>query len=264
MTTFKILARSCLLLATLHLCAHALDSKQLLSTLNKSLQSQTPESKMPPMRVISTEASGIKDFSFVIIERERFWIPLLAHESGRTIMIATPELILSVDNVFGKNLAKTIEKAHEHNKQITDDLVLGVFKEHAKSTITLGSKSAKYTTYMVLDPNCPYCQSEVEKLSQYTKDSRLVIMVVGILRQDSLDKAAAFMKLAKSAKTSTSQDDQIALLRRVFAKDFDPSSVQFDESKKEQGEIYADLALIGMKLQQAGLQGVPYIIKRAN
>lgn len=259
-STCKILVKSCLLCMLLSLYAHGLDSKQLFSTLNKMLQS-TPESKEVSMKMISTEASGLKDFSFVILEREGYWVPLLAHENGKTIIIATPDLILSTDSIVEKNLAKAIKKSQEHNKQLVDDSVLKIFSTHSSSTITLPNKSAKYTTYMVLDPNCPYCKNEVEKLQEYAKDSSLVIMVVGILRQDSLDKAAAFAKLIKNTK---SKEEQIAVLKCVFDKGFAPSSVRYDDAKKERDEIYADLALIGMKLQQAGLQGVPYIIKRPN
>lgn len=254
----KILVTSCFLCALLSLYAHGLDSKQLLATINKTPLND-PESKEAPMKVISTETSGLKDFSFVILEREGYWIPLLAHENGKTIIIATPDMILSTDDVVRKNLTKTIEKSQEHNKQLIDTSVLNIFSTHSGNTITLPNKSAKYTTYMVLDPNCPYCKDKVEKLQEYAKDSSLVIMVVGILRQDSLNKAIAFTKLIKNAK---SQEKQIAVLKSVFDAAFDPSSVRYDE--KERGAINADLVLIGMKLHQAGLQGVPYIIKRPN
>lgn len=110
---------------------------------------------------------------------------------------------------------------------------------------------------MVLDPNCPYCKNEIEKLEEYTKDSTLVLMIVGILKQSSIDKAAAFTKLIQSAKA---KNEQIAVLKRVFDKNFDPSSVRFDKPT-EQGDITAKLTLIGLELQKAGLQGVPYIIK---
>lgn len=228
--------------------AYGLDSKQLESTLQaQGLSAQ----------VVQKVDSGLQGFTFAIVEQDRFWIPLLAHDSGKIILGISPSLVFSKDEKFDAKLEALLQKVSLHNKQITDDGVLKVFKQHANSTITIANKSAKNTLYMVLDPNCPYCKNEIEKLEEYAKDSTLVLMIVGILKQSSIDKAAAFTKLIQSAKA---KNEQIAALKRVFDKNFDPSSVRFDKPT-EQEAITAKLTLIGLELQKAGLQGVPYIIK---
>lgn len=228
--------------------ANALDSKQLESTL---------QAKGLPTTIALKEGSSVQDFSFVIVEQGGFWIPLLAHDNGKIALGISPNLIFSTDEKFQAKLEALLQKVSANNKQVADKGVLKVFKQHTNSTITIANEAAKYKTYIVLDPNCPYCRDEVEKLEEYAKDSTLEIMVVGIIQQSSINKAAAFAKLIQNAKT---KNEQIAVLKRVFDKSFDPSSVRFAK-ETEQGDITAALVVMGLELQKAGLQGVPYIIK---
>ncbi|ETD27642.1 hypothetical protein [Helicobacter canis] len=240
------------LLACSALClgsyANALDSKQLESTLKAQGLSA---------KVALTQDSSLQGFSFVVVEQGGFWIPLLANDSGRVVLGISPNLIFTTDKKFEAKLSTLLQKVSANNKQIADKGVLKVFKQHTNSTITIANEAAKYKTYIVLDPNCPYCRDEVEKLEEYAKDSTLEIMVVGIIQQSSINKAAAFAKLIQNAKT---KEEQISVLKRVFDKSFDPSSVRFAK-ETEQGGISAALVAMGLELQKAGLQGVPYIIK---
>lgn len=228
--------------------ANALDSKQLESTL---------QAKGLPTTIALKEGSSVQDFSFVIVEQGGFWIPLLAHDNGKIALGISPNLIFSTDEKFQAKLEALLQKVSANNKQVADKGVLKVFEKYASRTITLPNPAAKSTIYMVLDPNCPYCRDEVKKLEEYAKDSTLVLMVVGIIQQSSINKAAAFAKLIQNAKT---KNEQIPVLKRVFDKSFDPSSVRFAK-ETEQGDISSTLMMMGLELQKAGLQGVPYIIK---
>lgn len=229
--------------------ANALDSKQLESTL---------EAQGLSTKVALTQDSGLQGLSFVVVEQEGgLWIPLLANDSGKIALGISQNLIFTTDENFKAKLETLLQKVSLNNKQIVDKGVLEVFKQHPNSTITITNKAAKYTTYIVLDPNCPYCRAEVEKLEEYAKDSTLKIMVVGIIEQSSINKAAAFAKLIQDAKT---KNEQISVLKKVFNESFDPSSVRFDEAT-EQGNISSTLLIMGLKLRKAGLQGVPHIIK---
>lgn len=240
------------LLACSALClgsyANALDSKQLESTLKAQGLSA---------KVALTQDSSLQGFSFVVVEQNGFWIPLLTNDSGRVVLGISPNLIFSTDEKFQAKLEALLQKVSANNKQVADKGVLKVFEKYASRTITLPNPAAKSTIYMVLDPNCPYCRDEVKKLEEYAKDSTLVLMVVGIIQQSSINKAAAFAKLIQNAKT---KNEQIVVLKRVFDKSFDPSSVRFAK-ETEQGDISSTLMMMGLELQKAGLQGVPYIIK---
>lgn len=198
-------------------------------------------------KIIYSKDSGIQNMQFVIAEQGRFWIPFLT--DSKTLIGITPDTIISEDEKFSKALDEVINKVRQNNQKAVDDSIIEVFKKNANSVIKLNGENPKKTTYIVLDMNCPYCKDEIKNLDSHLKQGNVELMIVGVLGVDSAKKAATFYTNIKSKKT---KNDKIAYIKSAFQSNFKPdSSVNIDEINK-----------ISMQLSGAGLQGVPYIIKR--
>ncbi|PAF46278.1 hypothetical protein BKH46_08175 [Helicobacter sp. 12S02634-8] len=202
------------------------------------------------VKVVELVPTGIKGLQIVALEQSNgLRVPVLASDDGKTI-IGVSELLISDDPHFKDALQKVYASTQKHNKTITDQKVLKIFKTYNKSNVlSLAGKNSAKTTYMVLDPNCPYCHQEVQKLDMILQNSNVEILVVGALGMQSATKAASFYAALGSKK---SQKDKIALLKSIFEKSYQPDE-KIDISK---------IVEIGRELAQAGVNGVPYIIEK--
>ena len=221
----------------------------LLDALDTSKVNATLKENGIEGKVVATEPSALAGFSFVTIEQGKFWIPLLADESGSVLLAITPNTMFSSNKAFLTKFGELAQKISTHNNQITEDMVLAVFKKNTKNILEITGDNTKKTTYMVLDINCPYCKQEVDKIEEYLKEANLKIFVVGILSMDSAKKAATFMAQLGSLGTN---EQKVAYLKKAFSKDFKPND----------GVETDNVISIAKALNEAGLRGVPYLIKR--
>ncbi|PAF52374.1 hypothetical protein [Helicobacter sp. 13S00477-4] len=222
----------------------------ILMADNATLQKTIKDNEGIDVKVVDSKPTGIKGIQIVSLEQPNgLRIPVLASNDGKTI-IGISELLISSDDGFKDSLKKVYEDSMKHNKGITDNQVLAIFKEYDKSNVVkLQGKDKSKTTYLVVDPNCPYCYQEIQKLDSILSGSNVELLVVGALGMDSAKKAASFYE---EMKTKKSQEDKIALLKSVFEKTYKPKE-NIDTSK---------IITIGKELAQAGVNGVPYIIKK--
>ncbi|PAF41183.1 hypothetical protein [Helicobacter sp. 11S03491-1] len=224
-------------------------SMSLLMANNAILEKTIKENQGIDVKVVDSKPTDIKGIQIISLEQPNgFRMPVLASDDGKTI-IGISELLISSDENFKNTLRKVYEESLKHNKTITDKQVLEIFKKYDKSNVVkLSGKDKSKTTYMVVDPNCPYCDQEIQKLEDTLQKSNIELLVVGALGMNSIQKAASFYDELKGKK---SQKDKITLLKSVFQKTYQPKQVNT-----------AQIVEIGKELAQAGVTGVPYIIRK--
>ena len=200
-------------------------------------------------KIVYSKDSGLLGLQFVIAEQRGFWIPFLADSKKKILIGVAQDMVISDDKEFSKALEEIIKQVREHNQKSTDNAVIDVFKKYSQMSVKLEGANPKNTTYIVLDANCPYCKDEIKNLDSYLKQGNVELMIVGVLGVDSAKKAATFYANIKHKK---SQSDKLAYIKSVFEPSF-----KADSNSNAEGMMSVNIAL-----SEAGLRGVPYIIKR--
>lgn len=202
------------------------------------------------IKVISSIPSGIEGLNITVLQQPNgFRMPVLSSKDGKTI-IGIPDVLISDNDTFKSTLKKIYQEVADYNGDISQKAVLDVFKKYDKTNvIKLEGKNKSKTTYMVVDLNCPYCHQEIEKIDETLKDSNVDLLVIGALGMDSVKKAATFYE---DIKTKKSQQDKIAFIKSAFEKTYKP----------KESINTASMITIGEELARAGVNAVPYIIRK--
>lgn len=202
------------------------------------------------IKVISSAPSGVEGLNITVLQQPNgFRMPVLSSKDGKTI-IGIPDVLISDNDTFKSTLKKTYQEVADYNSSISQKAVLDVFKKYDKTNvIKLEGKNKSKTTYMIVDLNCPYCHQEIEKIDETLKDSNVDLLVIGALGMDSVKKAATFYE---DIKTKKSQQDKIAFIKSAFEKTYKP----------KQNINTTDMITIGEELAGAGVNAVPYIIRK--
>ncbi|PAF53715.1 hypothetical protein BKH42_04240 [Helicobacter sp. 13S00482-2] len=216
---------------------------------NLPIEKTIKEDQGIDIKVIDSVPSGIGGMNITILEQPNgFRTPVLSSEDGKTIL-GIPDLLISGNEKFKDTLQKIYQEITQYNDSMRENRVLEVFKKYDDKVLKLEGKNKSKTTYIVVDLNCPYCHQEIQKLDRDLEDSNVNVLVVGALGMDSVKKAASFSEELKNKK---SQQDKIAFIKAAFEKTY----------KARQDVNTASIINIGKELAQAGLDAVPYIIKK--
>lgn len=144
-------------------------------------------------------------------------------------------------------LRTSLESVVIYNKDLKDTNALKLFQKYTDYTLKIpaATKTTK-TTYMILDTMCPYCLQEVNKLDDYLKDSNVEVLMVAILGEKSQKRTAGYYNELQKV---TSRDDKIKLLKKVFTKEYSPTTLNEKIAKE-----------ITESTIRADIRGVPYMI----
>lgn len=148
-----------------------------------------------------------------------------------------------IDSKAGKSLKKELQA-----KQFKFNLKKLYKEENKENILTLGQDKSKETLVVFTDPECPFCNKELEKIDERLKTHNLKLIFTPVHERSSLEKAALILKQAKAT------DDikkQVEVLKKYFN-----GSVDEKVSDEEVNNIQSLI----QKYFSAGLQGVPYII----
>ena len=97
------------------------------------------------------------------------------------------------------------------------------------------------------DPNCGYCKEEFRKIDERLKTQNVNMVMVGILGEDSLKKAASVMSKVKS---SDKEKTKLNALKEVFSNNFKaPKSIDTTAIKETSDFLF----------KSGVIRGVPYI-----
>ena len=203
------------------------------------------------VKIISkSDLKSSKDLKFVIIELEGNMqrIPLFATKNG--------DMIIGLSNIFFTSakadeelVAKNSAELQEYNSSAQNRAAAELIKQLKPQQYIALKSSAKNapTTFIVADPNCGYCKEEFRKIDERLKTQNVNMVMVGILGEDSLKKAASVMSKVKS---SDNEKKKLNALKEVFSNSFKaPKSIDTTAIKETSEFLF----------RGGAIQGVPYI-----
>nr|WP_314794270.1 hypothetical protein [uncultured Campylobacter sp.] len=116
-------------------------------------------------------------------------------------------------------------------------------------------KNNPYVTYIVGDPECPYCAEEMKRITKYLRNSNVKLIFAPVHGKSAFIKSALILKHLKALSPSD-QKDAIDVIEKYYDKDVQVSDA--DVSKAELDAVYADTKTLFSK---GVIKSVPYVIK---
>lgn len=203
------------------------------------------------VKIISkSDLKSSKDLKFAIIELDanKQRIPLFATKNGDMI-IGLSNIFFTAQNADEDMIDKKVEEigAHNENSQtIAAGELIKQLKPEQFITLKSSAKNAK-TTFIIADPNCGYCKEEFRKIDERLKTQNINMVLVGILGEDSLKKAASVVNKIKSAD---SEKTKLNALKEMFSNSFKaPKSIDTTAVKETSDFLF----------KNGVIRGVPYI-----
>lgn len=178
------------------------------------------ETKTDVKVVSSNDLKGSKDLKFAIIEivNNSQRIPVFATKDGK--MVIGLSNVLFTENKDDENLiaetSKEIMNYNQNSQQMAAGKLIEQLKPEQYITLKSSANNPK-TTFIIADPNCGYCKEEFRNINDRLKTSNVNIVLVGILGQDSVNKAAYGVNKIKS---QMSEEDKLNGLKDVFSNNF--------------------------------------------
>ncbi|MBF0984438.1 MAG: hypothetical protein HXK63_04800 [Campylobacter sp.] len=116
-------------------------------------------------------------------------------------------------------------------------------------------KNNPYMTYIVGDPECPYCAEEMKRITKHLRNSNVKLIFAPVHGKSAFIKSALILKQLKALSPSD-QKGAIDVIEKYYNKDAQVSDA--DVSKAELDAVYADTKTLFSK---GVIKSVPYVIK---
>ena len=116
-------------------------------------------------------------------------------------------------------------------------------------------KNNPYVTYIVGDPECPYCAEEMKRITKHLRNSNVKLIFAPVHGKSAFIKSALVLKQLKALSPSD-QKGAIDVIEKYYDKDVQVSDA--DVSKAELDAVYADTKTLFSK---GVIKSVPYVIK---
>ena len=116
-------------------------------------------------------------------------------------------------------------------------------------------KNNPYVTYIVGDPECPYCAEEMKRITKHLRNSNVKLIFAPVHGKSAFIKSALILKHLKALSPSD-QKGAIDVIEKYYNKDAQVSDA--DVSKAELDAVYADTKTLFSK---GVIKSVPYVIK---
>ena len=116
-------------------------------------------------------------------------------------------------------------------------------------------KNNPYVTYIVGDPECPYCIEEMKRITKHLRNSNVKLIFAPVHGKSAFIKSALVLKQLKALSPSD-QKGAIDVIEKYYDKDVQVSDA--DVSKAELDAVYADTKTLFSK---GVIKSVPYVIK---
>ena len=110
-------------------------------------------------------------------------------------------------------------------------------------------------TYIVGDPECPYCVEEMKRITKHLRNSNVKLIFAPVHGKSAFIKSALILKQLKALSPSD-QKGAIDVIEKYYNKDAQVSDA--DVSKAELDAVYADTKTLFSK---GVIKSVPYVIK---
>jgi len=116
-------------------------------------------------------------------------------------------------------------------------------------------KNNPFVTYIVGDPECPYCAEEMKRITKHLRNSNVKLIFAPVHGKSAFIKSALILKHLKAFSPSD-QKGAIDVIEKYYNKDVQVNDA--DVSKAELDAVYADTKTLFSK---GVIKSVPYVIK---
>lgn len=203
------------------------------------------------VKIISkSDLKSSKDLKLVIIELDanKQRIPIFVTKNADTIIGMSN--IFFTNNDSDKNIIedkiKELESYNENIQNIAAGELIKQLKPEQFITLKSKAKNAK-TVFIIADPNCGYCKEEFRNIDERLKTQNVNMVIVGILGEDSIKKAAWVVDKVKSRD---SEKTKLNALKEVFSSTFKaPKNIDTTKVKETTDFLF----------KGGAIRGVPYI-----
>ena len=177
----------------------------------------------------------------------------LASDDGKSLVAVTeePKLADAADTALFKMRTQILKDAR-------DAAALELLKSIDPARfayIESFDKNNPYMTYIVGDPECPYCAEEMKRITKYLRNSNVKLIFAPVHGKSAFIKSALILKQLKALSPSD-QKGAIDVIEKYYDKDAQVSDA--DVSKAELDAVYADTKTLFSK---GVIKSVPYVIK---
>lgn len=174
--------------------------------------------KVSIIETITLKDSKDLVLTIVEIDSNAQRVPLFATKDGNTIIGLSNIFFTksSSDEAAIKKALDSAMKYNENSQKIAAGKLIGALKPEQYITLKSAAKNPK-TMFIVADPNCGYCREEFKKIDTRLKTHNVNIIMVGVLGEDSMKKAA---HLVNNTTSAMSERDKMSALREIFSNNF--------------------------------------------
>ena len=177
----------------------------------------------------------------------------LASDDAKSLVLVTeePKLADAADAALFKMRTKILKDAR-------DAAALELLKSIDPARfayIESFDKNNPYVTYIVGDPECPYCAEEMKRITKHLRNSNVKLIFAPVHGKSAFIKSALVLKHLKALSPSD-QKGAIDVIEKYYDKDVQVSDA--DVSKAELDAVYADTKTLFSK---GVIKSVPYVIK---
>ena len=177
----------------------------------------------------------------------------LASDDGKSLVLVTeePKLANAADAALFKMRTQILKDAR-------DAAALELLKSIDPARfayIESFDKNNPYVTYIVGDPECPYCAEEMKRITKHLRNSNVKLIFAPVHGKSAFIKSALVVKHLKALSPSD-QKGAIDVIEKYYDKDAQVSDA--DVSKAELDAVYADTKTLFSK---GVIKSVPYVIK---
>nr|WP_314118752.1 hypothetical protein [uncultured Campylobacter sp.] len=177
----------------------------------------------------------------------------LASDDGKSLVAVTeePKLADAADAALFKMRTQILKDAR-------DAAALELLKSIDPARfayIESFDKNNPYVTYIVGDPECPYCAEEMKRITKYLRNSNVKLIFAPVHGKSAFIKSALVLKQLKALSPSD-QKGAIDVIEKYYNKDAQVNDA--DVSKAELDAVYADTKTLFSK---GVIKSVPYVIK---
>ena len=177
----------------------------------------------------------------------------LASDDGKSLVVVTedPKLADAADAALFKMRTQILKDAR-------DAAALELLKSIDPARfayIESFDKNNPYMTYIVGDPERPYCAEEMKRITKHLRNSNVKLIFAPVHGKSAFIKSALILKHLKTLSPSD-QKGAIDVIEKYYNKDAQVSDA--DVSKAELDAVYADTKTLFSK---GVIKSVPYVIK---
>lgn len=200
------------------------------------------------------DLNSSSDLKFVIAKLDDDLIATFATSDAKSLMALSDFMVIGNDE-DKKLIEKRMESAKAKMRAGQEEIVYELIKtipEDRFISIESFNPDNKFTTYMITDPECPYCRDEIDRMVKWLRNANVKIIFAPVHGKSAYTKSVLMLNESKKIKADD-QESMIKLLNKYYDKNatVDNSLV----SDEERDKVLEDAKKLFSK---GAIKGVPF------